>query len=166
MAHAHYRMKGRCTICEQIMFIGVCPHGMAEYVGPEGKTMEELCEEFRTKPIDPEIAEAMQKVVADIERQQAEARKPTPLPPKLPRWTVHYNIVSVENARWIGQGWEFFDDEKDAQASYDRQIRLGNCPTKRPYYDKSDRPFLGAAHRFWLERDEQTVKAGDASDGH
>lgn len=28
-------MKGPCTICEQIVFIGVCPHGMAEHVWPE-----------------------------------------------------------------------------------------------------------------------------------
>ncbi len=34
MAHADYRMKGRCRICEQSMFVGVCPHGMAERVRP------------------------------------------------------------------------------------------------------------------------------------
>lgn len=32
MAHADYRMKGRCTICEQSMFVGVCPHGMAKRI--------------------------------------------------------------------------------------------------------------------------------------
>jgi hypothetical protein len=154
MAHAHYRMKGHCKLCAQIMFIGVCPHGMAEYVGPEGKTMEELCEEFRTKPLDPEIAEAMRQVIADIERQK---NAPKPEPPKFPRWTVLYNIVSKENDRWVGTAWEFFDDERDAQKCYDRQIREGNCPTKRPYYDKCDRPHLGAAHQFWLEQEEKGV---------
>lgn len=32
MAHADYRMKGRCHLCEQMQFVGVCPHGMAERI--------------------------------------------------------------------------------------------------------------------------------------
>lgn len=65
-----------------------------------------------------------------------------------PRWTVLYNVVSKENDRWIGTGWEFFDNENDAQKCYDRHVTEGNCPTKRYYYEKLDRYHLGAAHRF------------------
>ena len=72
-----------------------------------------------------------------------------------PRWTVVYNTISPENSKWIGTGWEFFDEEKDAQTCYDRHIKLGNCPTKRFYYQgidpnkpKYDYFHLGAAHRM------------------
>ena len=63
-----------------------------------------------------------------------------------PKWTVNYNIVSKENDCWVGTGWEFFDLESDAQKCYNRQIDLGNCPCKRPYYRKSDWSHLGAVH--------------------
>jgi len=64
-----------------------------------------------------------------------------------PKWTVVYNIVSKESNKWIGTGWEFFDDEIDASSCYARQVKAGNTPTKRPYYDKSDRKHLGAVHQ-------------------
>ena len=66
----------------------------------------------------------------------------------LPRWTVTYNNVSPESYRWGGRGWEFFDEEKDAQTCYDRQVRVGNCPTKRPFYQRTDFEHLGAAHQW------------------
>jgi len=72
---------------------------------------------------------------------------------KRPRWTVCYNIVSPESDRWVGRGWEFFDEEYQATACYERHIKLGNCPTKRPYYHQSDYQHLGAAHHFWMERE-------------
>ncbi len=62
-----------------------------------------------------------------------------------PKWTVHYNIVSPEATEWIGTGWEFFNDERDAQHCYDRHNALGNCATKRPYH-RNDRVHLGAVH--------------------
>lgn len=65
----------------------------------------------------------------------------------LPKWTVCYNIVSKPN-KWVGTAWEFFDEEFDAQACYDHQIKIGNCPTKRPYYDEADREHLGAVHLY------------------
>jgi hypothetical protein len=65
---------------------------------------------------------------------------------KEPKWTVLYNIVSRENARWIGMGWEFFDEEADAQKCYKRHLDNGNCPCKRPYFRMSDYTKLGAAH--------------------
>lgn len=65
-----------------------------------------------------------------------------------PKWTVVYNIVSPESSKWVGTGWEFFDDEEDAQACYDRHVASGNTPTKRPYHDGCDKPHLGAAHQF------------------
>lgn len=37
MAHADYRMKGPCSLCARVMFVGVCPHGMAERVWPESE---------------------------------------------------------------------------------------------------------------------------------
>ena len=66
---------------------------------------------------------------------------------KEPKYTVLYNIVSVENKQWVGTGWEFFDDSDQAMACYDRHIMAGNCPCKRPYH-KDDRVHLGAVHRF------------------
>lgn len=64
-----------------------------------------------------------------------------------PRWTVCYNIVSRESDQWIGHGWEFFDDEASAKACYERQIAVGNCPTKRAFHP-SDGKHLGAVHRW------------------
>lgn len=63
-----------------------------------------------------------------------------------PKWTVVYNIVSPENGKWIGMGWEFFEKESDAQACSRRQEKLGNVPTTRPYHH-TDRKQMGAAHR-------------------
>lgn len=65
-----------------------------------------------------------------------------------PKWTVLYNIVSAENTRFIGTGWEFFIEEKDAKACYERHDAAGNCPAKRPYNDHCDYPHLGAAHKM------------------
>jgi hypothetical protein len=66
---------------------------------------------------------------------------------KRPHWTVLYNIVSKENDRWVGTGWEFFDEEKDAQAAFDRHTADGSGACKRPYYNSCDENHLGAAHR-------------------
>ena len=65
---------------------------------------------------------------------------------KQPNWTVCYNIVSPESDRWVGTGWEFFDQECDAEKSYKRHISLGNVPCKRPYFPPSDYKHLGIAH--------------------
>lgn len=65
-----------------------------------------------------------------------------------PKWTVHYNIVSPESDRWVGTGWEFFDNEADAQTAYERHQTLGNVPGKRPFHGGVDRQHLGAAHLF------------------
>jgi len=65
---------------------------------------------------------------------------------KKPNWIVLYNIVSKECDFWIGTGFEFFDEEIDAKKCYDRQIKTGNCPTKRRYMDKHDKKHLGAIH--------------------
>jgi hypothetical protein len=64
----------------------------------------------------------------------------------LPKWTVLYNIVSPENNNFVGTGWEFFDNEQDAQLCYNRQAHNGNVPTKRPFYP-TDGEHLGAAHK-------------------
>jgi hypothetical protein len=64
--------------------------------------------------------------------------------PLRPSWTVVYNRVSL-GSRWIGKGWEFFDDEEWAKRRYDELVKEGHCPTKRPYHS-SDRQHLGAVH--------------------
>ncbi len=69
---------------------------------------------------------------------------------RVPKWTVHYNIVSPENGKWIGRGWEFFDSGIDAQDCYDRHIRIGNCPSKRPYHPM-DSKNLGAGHSMRIQ---------------
>lgn len=63
-----------------------------------------------------------------------------------PKWTIVYNILSLENQKWIGTGWEFFDHWADAKNAYDRHILANNVPTLRPYYEYSDAKHLGAAH--------------------
>lgn len=65
----------------------------------------------------------------------------------LPKWTVLYNIVSVESEEFVGTGWEFFNDAEDASTCYRRHHDAGNCPTKRPFHRKCDIPHLGAHHR-------------------
>ena len=64
-----------------------------------------------------------------------------------PKWTVRYNISSPESNRWIGNGWEFFDEEKDASRAYARIIDRGNVPTKRPFH-MNDAKHLGACHKI------------------
>lgn len=76
---------------------------------------------------------------------------------QLPKWTVLYNIVSLEADAFVGTGWEFFALEDDASACYQRHIDVGNCPTKRPFNRKCDIPHLGAHHRYWIEREGVTV---------
>lgn len=67
--------------------------------------------------------------------------------PLRPRWTVVSNILSPESDKWVGTCWEFFDEESQAEECYTRQIEAGNTPTKRPYFEISDRGHLGAVHR-------------------
>lgn len=66
--------------------------------------------------------------------------------PSRPGWTVVYNIVSPEDSAWVGTGWEFFNDEVNAESCRLRHQRAGNVPTKRPYHE-NDGKHLGAAHR-------------------
>lgn len=73
---------------------------------------------------------------------------PSPSPRvERPAWTVCYNIVTP-GSRWVGTGWEFFDDEAAARTRYVQLAAAGCPPTKRPYYSKDDRPHLGAAHEM------------------
>lgn len=67
--------------------------------------------------------------------------------PAHPSWTVVSNIVSPESDKWVGTCWEFFDEERQAEECYTRQIEAGNTPVKRPYFEISDRGHLGAVHR-------------------
>ena len=64
-----------------------------------------------------------------------------------PKWTVLYNIVSPESQEWIGTGWEFFTNEEDADRAYTRHLKLGNVPTRRPFYPLGDNRHLGATQR-------------------
>lgn len=65
-----------------------------------------------------------------------------------PNWTVLYNIISPENSKYVGTGWEFFDKEEDADKCYARHRDNGCCPSKRPFFEKLDRAHMGAARRF------------------
>lgn len=65
----------------------------------------------------------------------------------IPQWTLLYNIVSPENPKWVGTGWEFFDSFEEADKARRRHIALGNVPTLRPYHELDAR-HLGAAHRM------------------
>jgi len=67
----------------------------------------------------------------------------------MPKWTVLYNIVS-DNPEWVGTGWEFFTDKKDAEKCFDKQRKNGNCATLRPFHKGCDTTHLGVAHRAWL----------------
>lgn len=68
----------------------------------------------------------------------------------MPRWTVNYNIVSPESDKWIGTGWEFFDEEHDAASCYRRHRMLGNVPTMRPFHH-SDVYSMGIVHQHVLK---------------
>ena len=76
-----------------------------------------------------------------------------------PMWTVLYNIVSPENDRWVGTGWEFFDSEEDAIRAYKRHQELGNCPGCRPFH-KTDINRMGSVHRGtqWKIQNEMDEK--------
>lgn len=65
---------------------------------------------------------------------------------KTPKWTVVYNIVSVQS-QFIGTGWEFFMLESNAKHCYGKQVAAGNCPTMRPFHEATDRQHMGAVHQ-------------------
>lgn len=88
------------------------------------------------------------------------ADDPTPTQPETlepPRWTVCYNIVSPESDAWVGRGWEFFNKEREAEECYRRHQRLGNVPTKRPFYNPVDLEYLGAVDQKRLDAHRATV---------
>lgn len=70
-----------------------------------------------------------------------------------PRWTVVYNIVSPESDTWVGTGWEFFDNEREADMCYRRHQAAGNVPTKRQFYDSVDALHLGIADQKQVTAD-------------
>lgn len=74
--------------------------------------------------------------------------KPVPeIRPRLPAWTIGYNLSpEVLRTYWVGKGWEFYDDEKQAKQRYDALIAQGHCPFLRPYYP-TDSEHLGAVHQ-------------------
>lgn len=66
---------------------------------------------------------------------------------ELPKFTILYN-KSNDNSKWIGTGWEFFDDKKKAEERFEQLNReVAYCPTLRPYHHKTDFEHLGAVHR-------------------
>jgi len=87
------------------------------------------------------VAGSMEEAQRWIDRQIDAADHLIP-----PRWTVVSNILSLESDKWVGTCWEFFDEESQAEECYTRQIEAGNTPTKRPYFESSDRGHLGAVH--------------------
>ena len=84
-----------------------------------------------------------------------------------PKWTVVYNIVSPENPKWIGTGWEFFDKEDDAIKCFNRHEELGNIPTKRHYFagvpdgQRFDFRHLGAHHQMEKPYEKEMEKECD-----
>jgi len=63
---------------------------------------------------------------------------------KKPKWTVLYNI----DGKWIGTGWEFFDDYIIAKSRYAvLNSSEGYCATLRHFHEKTDRPHMGAVHQ-------------------
>jgi len=61
----------------------------------------------------------------------------------MPKWTVITNLTG----KWIGTSWEFFDEENEAEACYQKHLAIGNVPTK-PYFNAVDSFHLGAVHRM------------------
>ena len=61
-----------------------------------------------------------------------------------PRWTVHYNIVN--SSRWIGRGWEFFDEAEEAAQVANKRTEEGHSVSIRPFHP-NDIPNMGAVHR-------------------
>lgn len=65
-----------------------------------------------------------------------------------PKWTILYNIDCGE---FIGTGWEFYNDDREAQQRYEvLSSDTRTCPTKRPYHEKTDFPHFGAATKTRL----------------
>ncbi|KKM74951.1 hypothetical protein LCGC14_1395130 [marine sediment metagenome] len=63
-----------------------------------------------------------------------------------PKWTVVCNLLSPESDTWTGTSWEFFEKEEEAEACFNRHDRAGDCPTKRPFYRRTDLLHLANAH--------------------
>lgn len=74
----------------------------------------------------------------DVAKKERPFRKPT--------WTVVANYVSKESDEFVGKCWQFFTEEKDAKACYDRMNAAGHNACKRLFYEKTDRQHLGACH--------------------
>lgn len=64
-----------------------------------------------------------------------------------PSWTVVTTLVSPENRGWLGESWEFFDDERDAMKCFKRHRIAGHVPTMRPYYRNMDWQHLNVVQR-------------------
>jgi hypothetical protein len=71
-----------------------------------------------------------------------------------PKWTVVYNIVSP-GSRWIGTGWEFFDDAASMERRKNELSAKGQTTTSRPYYPATDKSHLGAVHEMNGEGDDR-----------
>lgn len=79
---------------------------------------------------------------------------------RYPKWTVCYNIRgSVGDPPWVGTGWEFFDDERDAQGRQDELSGTGVASCRRPFHP-SDEVHLGACHRLESAGGPPVVVAG------
>jgi len=83
-------------------------------------------------------------------------QRPTRKDMDLPHWTVCYNIVSLESNKWVGTGWEFFDDEDQASACYQRHKEAGNVPIKRPYHS-DDFEHLGVVHHLCVKPERRDI---------
>jgi len=81
---------------------------------------------------------------------------------KEPQWTVFANLIR-KDTRWVGESWEFFEDEPAAQARYDELHAQGHCPTKRRFHRANDYRHMNVVDQMWV--DESRTVAANISDG-
>ena len=62
-----------------------------------------------------------------------------------PNWTVLYSSPGKD---FVGFGVDFFYDEKDAEECYDNHIKIGNSPTKRPFYCDYDIKWMNPSDKY------------------
>ena len=82
-----------------------------------------------------------------------------------PQWTVFANLIR-KDTRWVGESWEFFEDETTAQARYDELVAQGNCPTKRRFHRANDYRHMNVIDQICVNQSITTatnISGGDGS---
>jgi hypothetical protein len=141
--HADYRMKGPCKICQEMQFIGTCPHGMAERIYPAPRITPEEIKDALEKALpgaielDEKLKEMFRPLLPgeNTERYRAwlgdEAKK------RQSQWKAHAEKAKKEVM-------EMLDEAKDALADSDFE-------TATRLIIQANRAMIEITYEWWMD---------------